>query len=204
MRGRYLAILAGCALAWSVHPASAAIIRYVYSGSPFAVTSGNPPPSVTHISGNFTVNEFLLPSAPFSSENITSAVATFSFTDGNQTLTNLNSSGSFTISLDGSNALIGPWEIDIGDLSSGPGLQTFSFSGSQCGDNTRGANGYTATIQCFSGVDNAGTWTGPLRVVGAPVPEPSSLVLLTGALGVLGFGGGAAVRRRARTGRQSL
>src|SRR4051795_12023773 len=38
----------------------------------------------------------------------------------------------------------------------------------------------------------------------SPVPEPPSLALLTGALGVLGFGGGVAVRRRARTIRQSL
>ena len=37
----------------------------------------------------------------------------------------------------------------------------------------------------------------------APVPEPPSLALLTGALGVLGFSGGVAVRRRARTIRQS-
>ena len=153
MRGRCLAILAGCVLAWSVDPAAAALIRYVYSGNPFAVQSGAPP-SVTNLSGNFTVNEFLLPSAPFSGEDITSAVATFSFTDGNQTLTNLNSSGSFTISLDSSGALVGPWEIDISDPQSE--LETFSFSGSMCGDNTRGP-GYTATIQCFSGVNNAGT-----------------------------------------------
>jgi len=146
MRSRCLAILAVGVLACSMRPAVGAIVRYDYVGNSFAVTSGNPPPSVSHLSGNFTVNQFLLPSAPFSGENITSAVATFSFTDGNQTLTNLNSSGSFTISLDGSRTLIGPWEIDLGDLQNGPGLQTFSFSGSQCGDNTRGANGYTATI----------------------------------------------------------
>jgi hypothetical protein len=108
MRGGCLAILAGCVLAWAIHPAVGAVVRYNYVGTPFAVTSGSPPPSVTHLSGNFTVNQFLLPSAPFSSQNVTSAVPTFSFTDGFQTLTNLNSSGSFTISLDGSGALIGP------------------------------------------------------------------------------------------------
>ena len=68
----------------------------------------------------------------------------------------------------------------------------------------RGLDGYTATIQCFTGVDNAGTWSGPFAVVGSPVPEPTSLALLTGALGVLGFGGGVAARRRARAIRQSL
>ena len=93
-----------------------------YSGNPFAVTSGNSTtlrhPSQRQLHGK----SILLPSAPFSGDNITSAVTTFSFTDGNQTLTNLNSSGfSFTISLDGSGALIGPWEIDIGDLQNGPG-----------------------------------------------------------------------------------
>ncbi|MGE0260540.1 MAG: hypothetical protein AB7T18_17485 [Alphaproteobacteria bacterium] len=149
----------------------------------------------------------MLPSAPFSSQDVTSAVATFSFTDGNQTLTNSNTAAfSFTISLDSSKALVGPWQINIGDTLNGPGLQTFSLTPSQCADTTRGPNGYFATIRCFSGVDNAGTWTGPFAVVGspAPVPEPSSLGLLTGALGMLGLGGGAVVRRRARAIRRSL
>lgn len=200
MRGWCLAILAGCVLACSIHPAGAAIVRYAYSGNPFAVQSGAPP-SVTNLSGNFAVNQFLLPSAPFSNDNITGAVTSFSFTDGNQTLTNLNSSGSFTISLDGAGALIGPWNISIGDTVNGPGLLTVSLTPSQCQDTTRGpsGNGYFATIQCFSGVDNAGTWSGPFAVVGSAVPEPSSLALLTGALGVLGFGGGIATRRHART-----
>jgi len=118
---------------------------------------------------------------------------------GNQTLTKLNTpSFSFQITLDSTGALVSPWEITIGDLANGPGLQTFSISPSQCGDNTTGANGYMATIQCFTGVDNAGTWTGPIPVVGtpAPVPEPPSVALLAGSIGLLGLGWARSVRRR--------
>ena len=55
-----------------------------------------------------------------------------------------------------------------------------------------------ATIQCFTGVDNAGTWTGPKPVLGAPapVPEPSSVALLAGSVGLLGLGWARSVRRR--------
>ncbi len=199
MRFRSLVVLA-CGLLWlSSQPVAAGIVQYNYVGMPFAVTSGSPPSSVINISGDFQFNQALVPLPTSAPDDITSLITAFSFTDGNQTLTKLNTSSfSFQITLDSSGALVGPWEIDIGNLSSGPGLQTFSLTPSQCGDNTTGANGYMATIQCFSGVDNAGAWTGPKPVLGspAPVPEPPSVAMLAGSIGLLGLGWGRTVRRR--------
>jgi hypothetical protein len=199
MRFRSLVVLA-CGLLWlSIRPTNAGIVQYNYVGVPFAVTTGSPPSSVTNISGDFQFNQVLVPTPTTALDDITSFVTSFSFTDGNQTLANLNTSSfSFQITLDSSGALVSPWEITIGDINNGPGLQTFSLTPSQCGDNSRGANGYTATIQCFSGVDNAGAWTGPKPVLGAPtpVPEPPSVAMLAGSIGLLGLGWGRTVRRR--------
>jgi hypothetical protein len=198
MRFRSLAVLVCGLLGLFNRPAAAGIVQYNYVGVPFAVTTGMPPSSVTNISGDFRFNQVLVPTPTTALDDITSLVTSFSFTDGNQALTNLNTSSfSFQITLDSSGALVSPWQITIGDINNGPGLQTFSLTPSQCGDNSRGANGYTATIQCFTGVDNAGTWTGPNRVVGSPVPEPPSLALLAGGISLLGFGWGYRVRRRA-------
>jgi hypothetical protein len=179
-------------------PATAGIVQYNYVGMPFVVSTGTPPSSVTNISGDFQFNQALVPLPTSTPDNITSLITAFSFTDGNQTLTKLNTSSfSFRVTLDSSGALVSPWEIDIGNLSNGPGLQTDSITPSQCADFTRGASGYTDTIQCFSGVDNAGAWTGPKPVLGAPapVPEPSSVALLAGSIGLLGLGWARSVRR---------
>jgi hypothetical protein len=191
MRFCPLYVLASGLLWLSSQPVAAGIVQYNYVGMPFAVTSGSSPSSVTNISGDFQFNQVLVPTPTSALDNITSLITAFSFTDGNQTLTKLNTSSfSFQVTLDSSGALVSPWEIVIGDLSSGPGLQTFSLTPSQCGDNTTGA-GYMATIQCFTGVDNAGAWTGP-----KPVPEPPSVAMLAGSIALLGLGWGRTVRRR--------
>lgn len=199
MRSRSLLVLACGLLGLFNLPAAAGIVQYDYVGMPFAVTSGSPPSSVTNISGDFQFNQVLVPTPTPALDDISSLITSFSFTDGFQTLTKLNTSSySFLITLDSSGALVSPWEITIGDINNGPGLQTFSLTPSQCGDNSRGANGYTATIQCFTGVDNAGAWTGPIPVVGspAPVPEPPSIALIAGSIGLLGLGWAHTVRRR--------
>jgi hypothetical protein len=199
MRFRSPLVLALGSLGLFNLPAAAGIVQYKYVGMPFAVTTGAPPPSVTNITGDFQFNQVLVPTPTPTLDDITSLITSFSFTDGNQTLTKLNTpSFSFQITLDSAGALVSPWEITIGDLANGPGLQTFSLTPSQCGDNSRGVNRYTATIQCFSGVDNAGMWTGPTPVVGAPAPvaEPPSVALLAGSIGLLGLGWARSFRRR--------
>ena len=137
MRFCSLVVLAFGLLWLSSQPVAAGIVQYNYVGMPFAVTSGSPPSSVTNISGDFQFNQALVPLPTSAPDDITSLITAFWFTDGNQTLTKLNTSSfSFQVTLDSSGALVSPWEINIGDLSSGPGLQTFSLTPSQCGDNT--------------------------------------------------------------------
>ncbi|HEY1299075.1 MAG TPA: hypothetical protein VGF07_01170 [Stellaceae bacterium] len=191
-------VVAACGLVGLLSwPAAASIVEYDYTGQPFAVGSGQPP-SVTHLSGNFRIDFSALfpPTTP--DDNITSLVKSFSFTDGNQTLTNLNTPNfTFEATFNSTGKLIGPWDIEIGDTSNGPGMSIFALSADQCNDTTRGANGYFATIQCFPGVDNRGTWTGPISL-GAPppVPEPPSFALLAGGIVLFGLGRGCAAPLR--------
>ncbi len=122
MRFCSLVVLASGLLWLSSQPVAAGIVQYNYVGMPFAVTSGSPPSSVTNISGDFQFNQALVPLPTSAPDDITSLITAFSFTDGNQTLTKLNTSSfSFQVTLDSSGALVSPWEINIGDLSSGPG-----------------------------------------------------------------------------------
>lgn len=183
MRSLALALFAGGLAASLSQPADAGIVQYSYVGMPFAVQSGAPP-SVTHMSGFFDINSVLVPTpTPSTNYNITGAVTAFSFTDGNQTLTKKNTSSySFLVTLDGSGTMIEPWSVTIGDASIGPGFSIFASTPSMCSDTTRGADGYFATIQCFTGVNNAGTWTGPTPVVGTPVPIAPSLAFFVPAL----------------------
>ena len=197
MRFGFVVVAAGCLFALLARPAAAVTVEYDYVGMPFAVPSGPVPPSVTNLSGEFRVNAALIPLPTSSLDDITSLVSSFSFTDGNQTLTNRNTqSFSFEITLDSAGHLVSPWEIDIGNIMSGPGLQTVSLTPDECDDMTWGANGYQATIQCFTGVDNKGTWSGPNEALPPPpVPEPSSLPLLAAA-GLAAIGAAGAARRR--------
>ncbi|HEU0155981.1 MAG TPA: PEP-CTERM sorting domain-containing protein [Stellaceae bacterium] len=205
MRFGFMVVAAGCLFALFARPAAAVLVEYDYVGMPFAVTTGPVPPSVTNLSGDFQIDAALLPLPTPSLDDITSLVSSFSFTDGNQTLTNLNTSNfSFEVTLDSAGHLVSPWEIDIGNIMSGPGLQTVSLTPDECDDMTWGANGYQATIQCFPGVDNKGTWSGPNQVLPPPpVPEPSSLLLLAAA-GLAAIGAAGTARRRLVTGFGSI
>lgn len=196
MRSLALALFAGGLVASLSQPAHATIVQYNYVGMPFAVQSGAPP-SVTHMSGFFDINSFLVPTpTPFTNYNITSAVTAFSFTDGNQTLTKENTSSyTFLVTLDSAGDMIEPWSISIGNTSSGPGFIIFASTPSMCQDTTRGADGYFATIQCFSSVNNAGTWTGPSTSITSSVPIAPSLAFFVPAL----VGLGAIARRSVRT-----
>lgn len=178
-------------LALAAPRAEAATVTYSYTGQSFAVTSGPVPPSVTNLSGSFSVVQgSLFP--PTTSADITALVTDFSFTDGNQTLTKQNTASySFIVSLDAGGQLIGPWEITIGYPSSGIGFLTSVIDADQCQDVTRGAGDYLATIQCFSGVNNAGRWTGPTED-NTPVPVAPALSFFAPALLALG----AVARRR--------
>jgi hypothetical protein len=81
-------------------PATAGIVQYNYVGMPFVVSTGSPPSSVTNISGDFQFNQVLVPTPTPALDNITSLITAFSFTDGNQTLTKLNTSSfSFQVTL---------------------------------------------------------------------------------------------------------
>jgi hypothetical protein len=90
MRFCSLVVLASGLLWLSSQPVAAGIAQYNYVGMPFAVTSGSPPPSVTNISGDFQFNQALVPTPTPAPDDITSLITAFSFTDGNQTLTKLN------------------------------------------------------------------------------------------------------------------
>jgi hypothetical protein len=143
---------------------------YTYSGNPFDSVAGLYTTSDS-IQGSFTVaSPFLL-----NSSNVFTP-SSFSFTDGLQTLTSLDSTGDFSVDVDNTGDFIG-WNISVG--SPNDSISTFdtNFPTFDAFD------GAVLDLGVNSGENShaPGTWT-----VANPVPEPSTLALLaSGALGLL-------------------
>jgi len=72
------------------------------------------------------------------------------------------------------------------------------FTASECGDNSRGANGYPAHYPMLFRRRECRHVGRPISVPGGPaaVPEPSAVALLAGSIGLLGLGWTRVVGRR--------
>jgi hypothetical protein len=175
---------------------------YTYTGNPFTLVQ--PGDSCVNgvgecrLTGSFTV------SGTGVGPNLVNPVAlfptSFSFTDGVNTLTNLNfaanGSQKFIIGSTDANGTPTSWEIFLLD---GPGTGSFGFD--SIGGNLTGGCGPASTVDYSGAPQNCqitndaanfydqGTWT-VSSTGGTPMSEPSSLMLLgTGLLlGLAGIG----------------
>jgi hypothetical protein len=187
MRVLLPAILVWGVLGFLSRPAAAFIVEYDYVGMPFEESNG--PPSVTNLSGDFLIDSSKLSLPTTLDDDISGLIKSFSFTDGNQTLTKSNAPFfTFKATFDDSGQLTGPWDIEIGDQLSGPGMSIVLLRSNVCNDTSLGPHSYVATIECGPDVDNRGRWSGP-NALGAPppVPEPPSFTLLAAGIGLFGL-----------------
>jgi hypothetical protein len=180
-RNTALAIVAGLGLlAAASLPAKATLITYTFSSDAsysFFVPPGAPVSDVIHFSGDFTIDTTAAPTAPLQSVSVT---ATCTGPDCpvplNPTGPNQFNTGSITV-LNGIN-LSGPHDhahlvFQSSLYVSGPLPQTIPlFSGLDF-------------LQVHASVNSGGPYVASGDVIAStPAPEPSSLALLAGVLGV--------------------
>jgi hypothetical protein len=183
---------------------------YAYTGNPLNTFTGSfACPPVCRITGSFTVaqpfgpNQFIVSFTP----------ASFSFTDGLQTLTHTNSNifVSFSYVVTDSTGAFIEWRIHLAGASTGTGgsasAQIFSCGGliacsagivdpsgpGFTGNDAAGLFTISTTVGLATNVNQPGTWS---SATSAPVPEPGTMLLLgTGIAGLFGV-----KRRKSRRG----
>jgi len=184
-------LLGGALLSIGLAPTAKAgpITTYTYTGPAFTTLTGAAAcPVQCDLSGSFTV------SSPLAGGliNATITPTSFSFTDGLNTLTNLNTTGAFDqadfllFSTNGAGQIT-QWEIILQHVSLAE-METYSsISGGAPADETWIGNPGT-TSGTASWVGTAGGSSGPWvpSTPSTTTPEPTTLMLLS--TGLLGFG----------------
>lgn len=171
---------------------------YSYTGNPFTtgVTQNGgltplpfgPFTANDSVSGSFTVPT---PFGPFEPLHLITPTS-FSFTDGVDTITNLNSTlSSFQIRTDASGHIM-DWDIFADSNNAFVDTSNIMGTGGDQGQETDNQGHFAGA----ENLDDPGKWT-----VSTTVPEPSSLLLL--ASGAIGLAGVLRKRLLARSGSQS-
>jgi hypothetical protein len=152
--------------------AARADVVYDYTGADFTSVTG-PYTTSDSVTGSFTVASPL-------EDNLNLLIITpvsFSFSDGQQTLTNANAASEFHISTDAAGDVTG-WIISI-ELNHGGGAAILSTSGAGYGSQDEGES---PTSSGFS--YTAGSFT-EVPATPSPVPEPQSWALMLTGLALL-------------------
>ncbi len=180
-------LLVGALLSIVLAPAAKAgpITTYTYTGPAFTTFTGVAAcPVQCDLSGSFTV------SSPLAGGliNATITPTSFSFTDGLNTLTNLNTTGggdqaNFLLFSTNSFAQITQWEVILQHVSLGE-METYGSIGGPSADETWIGNpGTTSGTASWAG--EGGTSSPWVPSSPAGIPEPTTFLLLrTGLLGL--------------------
>ena len=187
------ALLAGALLSIVLAPSAwAAPVTYTYTGPAFTTFTGIAACGVQcNLSGSFTVSSALTGGLT----NVTITPTSFSFTDGLNTLTNLNTMDAgdqalFLLFSTNGAGQITQWEITLQDISVAQFETLSSISGGIPEDKTWIGNpGTTTGTALVDGIAGgpSGSWV-PSTPSTPPslTPEPTSLLLLS--TGLLGLG----------------
>ena len=189
-----------------------AVTVYTYTGNNFLGIINNTPPDGTYttsmnVTGSFTLQNALSANLPFS--NIIADVLGFSFSDGRNTITNLNAT-SINGFLIGTNALgnINAWQIILihndATYPNVVGAQSRSIGTNNNGVDVGAISECIQVIPlsgCVIQTDQAnisqvpGTWSSVTTP--SAVPLPAALPLFAGGLGALGLLGWRRKRKAA-------
>jgi PEP-CTERM motif-containing protein len=162
------------ALCFAAPNAHADTFTYTYTGINFG-TVVSPYTSSDSINGTVVLSAALPSDAAFADES--ALIVSYSFTDGVQTLTNLNSTVQhFTFTT--SAGTIQQWQVGFGE-----GTQVIQTFASIILSETGQFAGSTVIGQPFGTSFGVGSWSGP--VVATATPEPSSLALMLSGVGLV-------------------
>ena len=150
---------------------------YTYNGQQLQPRVASVYTTADRITGSFTVADGFVPTRLVGGDAFTPGVLSYAFTDGNQTLTQANSIGTFNLFFDVFLNDVTMWNIAIG-APTGGAINTWVFGDRQdyarLDANNWGANGSDVGLADGS---HRGTWTV------TTVPEPMSLLLVAAGIG---------------------